>query len=71
MDNYEFKIGVEPTNKYKKAKQDVVQALNSIKQLNENEQQVLAEELFGTVNAVMMHNILQKYFLRQAVLHNL
>ena len=62
MDNYEFKIGVEPTNKYKKAKQDVVQALNSIKQLNENEQQVLAEELFGTVNAVMMHNILQKYF---------
>lgn len=62
MDNYELKIGVEPTDKYQKAKQDVVQALNSIKQLNENEQQVLAEELFGTVNAVKMHNILQKYF---------
>ena len=38
MDNYELKIGVEPTDKYQKAKQDVVQALNSIKQLNENDE---------------------------------
>lgn len=33
MDNYRVTVGVEPTNDYEKAKQDVMQAMISIRKL--------------------------------------
>lgn len=47
MDRYKPTIGIEPTNKYDKAKQDLIQAMNSIRELSQQEQQMLFTELFG------------------------
>lgn len=51
MNGYEIKPTIEPQNKYEKARQDILQALNSIQKLTPQEQQQLAYELLG-VNAV-------------------
>ena len=47
MNNYELSLSLEPTNKYEKAKKDLIQALKSFKELNFQEQHQLASELFG------------------------
>lgn len=47
MDRFKPAIGIEPTNKYDKAKQDLIQAMNSIRELSQQEQQKLFTELFG------------------------
>ncbi len=47
MDRFKPTIGIEPTNKYDKAKQDLIQAMNSIRELSQQEQQKLFTELFG------------------------
>lgn len=47
MDRFKATIGIEPTNKYDKAKQDLIQAMNSIQELSQQEQQKLFTELFG------------------------
>jgi len=47
MNNYELSLSLEPTNKYEKAKKDLIQALKTFKELNFQEQHQLASELFG------------------------
>ena len=47
MDNYRVTVGIEPTNDYDKAKQDIMQALASVRKLPPQQQQWLFEELFG------------------------
>lgn len=54
MDNYKVSVGIEPTNDYDKAKQDVLQALNSIRKLSPRQQQMLAEELVGATNVAIL-----------------
>jgi len=55
MERFKPTIGIEPTNKYNKAKQDLIQAMNSIQELSQQEQQKLFTELFGAarVTAVL------------------
>lgn len=54
MDNYKVSVGIEPTNDYDKAKQDVLQALNLIRKLSPRQQQMLAEELVGATNVAIL-----------------
>ena len=60
MDNYQVTVGVEPTNDYDKAKQDLVQALGSIRKLSPWQQQMLAEEFFGATNVAFLINLLNQ-----------
>lgn len=57
MDNYRVTVGVEPTNDYDKAMQDVMQAMASIRKLPPQQQRMLAEELVGAVNVAALMNI--------------
>ena len=50
MEEYKLTLGMEPTDDYKKAKQDLIQAMRSIQKLSPQQQQMLAEELFGAAN---------------------
>ena len=54
MDNYQVTVGVEPTNDYDKAKQDILKAFNSIQKLSPQQQQMLAEELVGATNVAIL-----------------
>lgn len=60
MDNYQITVGVEPTNDYDKARQDVIKALDSVHKLPLWQQQKLAEELFGAANVAMMFRLLNQ-----------
>ena len=60
MDNYRVTLGIEPTNDYDKAKQDIMQAMVSIRKLPPQQQQRLAEELFGAANVATMLTILNQ-----------
>lgn len=62
MDNYKPTFGIEPTDKYKKATQDLLQALNSVSQLSLPQRQRLAKEFFGATNVATIYSILQQYF---------
>lgn len=57
MDNYRVTVGIEPTNDYDKAKQDIIQAMTSIRKLPPQQQQRLAEELFGAANVAALIKI--------------
>lgn len=62
MDNYRVTVGVEPTNDYDKAKQDVMQAMASIRKLPPQQQRILAEELVGAANVAALMNIFRQNF---------
>lgn len=62
MDNYRVTVGVEPTNDYDKAKQDVMQAMASIRKLPPQQQRMLAEELVGAANVAALMNIFRQNF---------
>ena len=62
MDHYRVIIGVEPTNDYDKAKQDVMQAMISIRKLTPQQQRMLAEELVGAANAAALMKIFRQNF---------
>ena len=47
MNEYKVTLGIEPTNDYEKAKQDLIQAMQSIQKLSPLQQQMLAKEFFG------------------------
>lgn len=64
MDDYRITVGIRPTNDYDKAKQDVLQAMESIRKLPPPQQRMLAEELVGTGNVAVLLNILHQAFLR-------
>lgn len=58
MDCFKPTFGIEPTNKYDKAKQDLIKAMNSVRELTDQEQRMLAMELFGAANVVAVLNLL-------------
>ena len=60
MNRYKPVFGIEPTNKYDKAKQDLIQALNSYQALNQQEKKMLVEEFFGAANIAALTNILNR-----------
>lgn len=62
MDNYRVTVGVEPTNDYDKAKQDVMQAMTSIRKLPPQQQRMLAEELVSAANVAALMNIFRQNF---------
>ena len=62
MDKYKLTFGIEPTEKYEKAKQDLIQALISLRELSDEERKVMAEEIFGTAQVAVAMDIFNKYF---------
>ena len=60
MDYFKPTFGVETTNKYDKAKQDLIKAMNSVRELTNQEQRMLAMELFGAANVATMLNLLNR-----------
>lgn len=62
MDKFRPTFGVEPTDKYAKARQDVMQALNSMRELEPWQREQLAKELFGVEKVAAMYHIMQQYF---------
>ena len=56
MDYFKPTFGVEPTNKYDKAKLDFIQAINSFQGLSQQEQQALLAELFGVAKVAAILN---------------
>ena len=58
MEEYKLTLGMEPTDDYKKAKQDLIRA---IRKLSPQQQQMLAEELFGAANVMVLSQILRQY----------
>ena len=63
MNQYRPAVGIEPTDKYEKAKQDLITAYNSFRELSPNQQEMLAKELLGATNVATMLNIMQRAFL--------
>ena len=61
MEEYKSTLGMEPTDDYKKAKQDLIQAMRSIQKLSPQQQQMLEEELFGAANVMVLSQILRQY----------
>ena len=61
MDKYKLTFGIEPTDKYNKAKQDLIQALKSLQELSPQEQKVLAEEMFGIAQVAVAMDMFNKY----------
>lgn len=62
MDNYQVTFGVEPTNDYDKARQDVMQAMASIRKLSPQQQRMLIEEFVGEANVAVLLNIFYQMF---------
>ena len=61
MDNYKPTVGIEPTDKYEKAKQDLLQALKSYGELTPQEKECLMQEFFGVANVATVCNMLKQY----------
>ena len=61
MDKYKLTFGIEPTDKYEKAKQDLIQALRALEELSNEERQVLIEELFGATQVAIAVDMFNKY----------
>ena len=61
MDNYKPTLGIEPTDKYEKAKQDLLQALKSYGELTSQEKECLMQEFFGVANVATVCNMLKQY----------
>ena len=62
MDNYKPVVGIEPINKYEKAKQDLLQALKSYGDLTSEEKECLIREFFDSSSVAMICNILKQHF---------
>ena len=61
MDDYKLTVGIEPTDDYKKAKHDLVQAMQSIHKLTFQQQRELATEIFGAANVMTVLQMLNQY----------
>lgn len=62
MDNIKLTVGLEPTDKYLKAKQDLLQAFSSFNELSLEQKRQLATELVGAQKAILLEKILIQYF---------
>lgn len=58
MNSFKLTPGIEPTNPYDKAKQDLIKAMNSVRELTDQEQKMLATELFGAAKVAAVLNLL-------------
>lgn len=56
MNQYKITFGIEPTNQYLKAKQDVLQAWMSLSHLNEKERVCLMQEILDVINIPLNFN---------------
>lgn len=54
MNDFRITTNIEPTDKYQKAKNDCLQAANSMQALTNEEQKQLAEELFGATRVQLL-----------------
>lgn len=62
MDRFKPTFGLEPTDKYEKARQDVMQALDSIGELELWQREQLAKELMGVEAVAAMYYMMRQYF---------
>lgn len=62
MDELKPTVGIEPTDKYKKARQDLLQALKSYDELLPTEKESSMKEFFGVANVAAVCNMLKQYF---------
>lgn len=62
MNDYKISVEIEPTDAYRKAKSDMLKAIESIRLLAPVQQQKLAEELLGTVGFAKFCQLLDRYF---------
>lgn len=60
MDNFEWKITVDPKDKYNKAKKDIHQAQKSFNDLDYAQQQQLVYELIGAEKLNWLINSIQQ-----------
>lgn len=65
MEEYKLTLGIEPTDDYKKAKQDLLQAMRSIQKLSPQQQQLLAEEFVGAANVAAFQELFRQIFGRR------
>ena len=61
MEDYKVKAIIEPTDKYEKAKLDLVQAMKSIGELTPEQQQRLATEVFGAARVATAYSLMQRF----------
>ena len=61
MDEYKITMNIEPTNDYMKAKQDVLQAMDSVQKLSPMERQTLAREIFRTAQFMTLWQMFGQY----------
>lgn len=54
-------MNIEPTNDYMKAKQDVLQAMDSVQKLSPMERQTLAREIFRTAQFMTLWQMFGQY----------
>ena len=64
MSDYKISVDIEPTEAYKKAKSDMLKALESIRLLDPAQQQKLAEELLGAAGFACFCQLLDRYYRR-------
>lgn len=65
MEGYKLTLGIESTDNYKKAKQDLLQAMRSIQKLPPQQQQLLAEEIVGVANVAAFQEWFRQIFGRR------
>lgn len=53
-------VGIEPTNPYEKAKQDLIMAYNSFAVLTPPQKEMLVKELFGAANVNVAIQLMQQ-----------
>lgn len=59
MNNYKLTFGIEPTNDYEKAKQDISKALISVYALPPEQRVQLAKELLGAANFELLFDVIK------------
>ena len=62
MEEYKVSLGLEPTDKYKKARQDLIQAMKSINELSTKKKKNLAEEMFGRAKVAAVIELFKQYW---------
>ena len=62
MENYKLTVNIEPTDKYEKAKQDLLEARKSFSELSSDQQWYLISDIFGAEAVATLCQTMQKYF---------
>lgn len=62
MAEYKVSLGLEPTDKYKKARQDLIQAMKSINDLSPQQQKILVEEMLERAKNAAVIELFKQYW---------